>query len=203
MVTSLLSRLLPRHLAMVALCLLALAYYSLFRYDYFGIEEAASRALLINWSIVHQIANPIAFFGVPDLRALLFVFLDLHWVGSLAAAKVFTMFFLFATALMLHRWSVVRDSDEVAMISTTLLLLSPLCLMQSDSVGSGIYLLFGFISIYWLHERLRRDDKSIPSYLFLMWLLVALVVSMHPVGLAAPLALLAAWQRIHHHRRRR
>jgi len=32
---------------------------------------------------------------------------------------------------------------------------------------------------------------------------VALVVSMHPVGLAAPIALLIAWQRIDHHRRQR
>jgi len=188
---------------MVGFCLLALVYYFLFRYDTYGIEEAASRALLINWSIVQQIANPIAFFGVPDLRAILFVFLDLHWVGSLAAAKVFTMLFLFGTALMLYRWSAVRDSDEVAMIATVLLLLSPLCLMQTDSVGSGVYLLFGFISIYWLHDKLRRDDQAIPSYFFLMLMLVALVVSMHPIGLAAPIALLVAWQRIHQNSKRR
>ena len=187
---------------MVGFCLLALAYYYLFRYDSYGIEEGAARALLINWSIVHQIANPIAFFGVPDLRAILFILLSLHWVGSLAAAKVFTMLILFATALFMHRWSCARDGDEVAMLATGLLLLSPLCLMQSDSVGGGIYLLFGFISIYWLHDKLRRSEVTVPGYYFLMLVLVALVVSIHPVGLAAPIALLVAWQRIPHQQRK-
>ncbi|MDX8410212.1 MAG: hypothetical protein R8J84_09285 [Mariprofundales bacterium] len=203
MISSILSQFRPRHLAMLGFCLLALAYYFLFRYDAYGIEEGAARALLINWSIVHQIANPIAFFGVPDLRALLFMFLDLHWAGSLAAAKVFTMLFLFATVLMMHPWSVQRDGDEAAMMSCSLLLLSPLCLMQTDAIGSGIYLLFGFVAIYWLHEQLRRVDDTVTSHFFLMLLVVALVVSLHPIGLAAPIALLIAWRRMPKHRKQR
>jgi len=188
---------------MLGLCLLALAYYFLFRYDSYGIEEGAARALLINWSIVQQIANPIAFFGIPDLRAILFIPLNFHWAGSLAAAKVLTMLFLFASALMLHPWSVKRDGDEAGMISTALLLISPLCLMQADAIGSGIYLLFGFIAIHWTHTALRETDHTIAGNYFLLMLLIALVVSIHPIGLAAPIALITAWWRMKQHRKQR
>ncbi|MDQ6950706.1 MAG: hypothetical protein Q9M26_03485 [Mariprofundales bacterium] len=199
MISSILSQFRPRHLAMLGFCLLALVYYFLFRYDAYGIEEGAARALLINWSIVQQIANPIAFFGTPDLRAILFVPLNFHWAGSLAAAKVLTMLFLFATALMIYPWSVKRDGEETAMIATSLLLISPLCLMQADAVGSGIYLLFGFIAIHWFHNKLREIDHTVPGFYFLLLLMVALVVSIHPIGLAAPIALIIAWWRIKHH----
>lgn len=203
MIQSLSARFRPRHLAMVGICLLAAAFLYLLRYDNYGIEEGAARALLINWSIVHRIANPIAFFGVPDLRAILFIPLDLHWAGSLPAAKVFTMLFLFAAVLMMHRWSAVRDDEEVAMLASGLLLISPICLMQIDAIGSGVYLLFGFISIFFLHGRLRSSADGVPSDFFLLMLLVAFVVSLHPIGMAAPIALLIAWRRIGRHRRRR
>jgi len=179
----------PRHLGLIGLCLLAWAYLALFRYDNYGIEEGAALAVLLNWSIVHQIASPVAFFGVPDLRAVVFIPLDMHWAGSLIAVKVFTMYILFGTALLMYRWSKGVHSSESSMVSTTLLLLAPISLMQADAIGSGIYLLFCFVVIGWLNQMVHDSDKALPSWFFLQLVMAALAVSMHPMGLAVPLAL--------------
>jgi len=185
----------PRHLGLTGLCLLAWAWLSLFRYDNYGIEEGAALAVLMNWSIVHQIASPVAFFGVPDLRAIMFIPLDMHWAGSLIAVKVFSMYVLFGTALLMYRWSNEVHSGESSMIATTLLLLAPISLMQADALGSGIYLLFCFVVIGWLNQMVRDSDKALPSWFFLQLVMAAWAVSMHPMGLAVPLALTIHWWR--------
>ncbi|MDQ6987921.1 MAG: hypothetical protein Q9M25_08975 [Mariprofundaceae bacterium] len=193
MLSKLQEHLQPRHLGLIGLCLLALAYLSLFRYDNYGIEEGAALALLINWSIVHQIASPVAFFGVPDLRAIFFVPLDMYWAGSLIAVKVFTMYILFGTALMMYRWSEEVHSGESSMMATVLLLLAPITLMQTDAIGSGIYLLFCFVVTGWLDQAIHDSDEAIPSWFFLLILIAALATSMHPMGLAVPLTIALKW----------
>ncbi len=185
----------PRYLGLIGLCLLAWVYLSLFRYDSYGIEEGAALAMLMNWSIVHQIASPVAFFGIPDLRAVLFVPLDMYWAGSLIAAKVFTMYILFGTALLMYRWSEETHSGESSMMATALLLIAPISLMQTDAIGSGIYLLFSFVIAGWLNQAISDSDKTIPSWFFLLILIIALAVSMHPMGVAIPLALTIHWLR--------
>jgi len=185
----------PRYLGLIGLCLLAWAYLSMFRYDNYGIEESAALAILLNWSIVHQIASPVAFFGVPDLRAILFIPLDMYWAGSLIAVKVFTMYILFGTALIMYRWSEEVHGGESSMMATALLLLAPISLMQTDAIGSGIYLLFCFVVIGWLNQMVRDSDKALPSWFFLQLLVAALAMSMHPMGLAVPLALGIHWMR--------
>jgi len=185
----------PRHLGLAGLVLLALAYMALFRYDRFGIEEAAAQALLLNWSIIHQIASPVALFGIPDLRALFFIPLDLHWAGSLSAAKVFTMLTLFATALMAYRWAERTYSSEAAMIATALLLIAPISVMQTDAIGGGIYLLFCFITAFWLGEIMKQAKHALPSWFFLLIMVEAMAISIHPMGLAIPLVLGWQWWR--------
>jgi len=185
----------PRYLGLIGLCLLAWAYLSLFRYDNFGIEESAALDILLNWSIVHQIASPVAFFGVPDLRAVLFIPLDMYWAGSLIAVKVFTMYILFGTALIMYRWSEEVHGGESSMVATALLLIAPISLMQTDAIGSGIYLLFCFVVIGWLNQMVRDSDKALPSWFFLQLMMAALALSMHPMGLAVPLALGIHWLR--------
>jgi len=193
MLATLRENLAPRHLGLVALCLLAWAYMALFRYDSYGIEEAAALDLLLNWSIVHQIASPVAFFGVPDLRAVLFIPLDMHWVGSLPAAKVYTMFFLFGTALLLYKWGEARYSSESSMMATALLLIAPISLMQTDAIGAGVYLLWAFIVSAFLDRLLHESERSAPSWFFLQILACAFAISLHPMGLALPLALIWRW----------
>jgi len=185
----------PRYLGLIGLCLLAWAYLSLFRYDNFGIEESAALGILLNWSIVHQIASPVAFFGVPDLRAIMFIPLDMYWAGSLIAVKVFTMYILFGTALIMYRWSEEVHGSEPSMMATALLLIAPISLMQTDAIGSGIYMLFCFAVIGWLNQMVRDSERALPSWFFLQLMMVALALSMHPMGLAVPLALGIHWWR--------
>ncbi len=185
-----------RHLGLFGLCVMAFVYLALFRYDLYGIEEAAARALLINWSIIHQIASPVALFGVPDLRGFLFVLLDLHWAGSLIAAKVFTMLVLFGTLLGLYRWAERHIGDEAAMIVTGLLILLPVSIMQTDAVGGGIYVFSGLLIIAWLDETVKASPFDVPGLMFLEAALLALVISIHPAGLAAAVVLLLNWWRM-------
>jgi len=185
----------PRHLGLAGLCLLAWVFIALFRFDNYGIEEGAALDLLMNWSIIHQIASPVAFFGVPDLRAILFIPLDLHWVGSLIAAKVYTMFFLFGTALLLYNWSESRHGSEASMISTSLLLIAPISLMQTDAIGVGVYLLWAFAVAAIFDDLMHASERTAPSWLFLQILTCAFAVSLHPMGLALPLALIWRWLR--------
>jgi len=200
MLATLRENLAPRHLGLVGLCILAWAYMSLFRYDSYGIEEAAALDLLMNWSIVHQIASPVAFFGMPDLRAILFIPLDMHWVGSLPAAKVFTMLILFGTALMYYKWSEERYDNEASMMATTLLLIAPISLMQTDALGTGVYLLCAFVVSAFLDRLLHESERASPSWFFLQILVCTFAVSLHPMGLALPLALIWRWSFEKEHR---
>ncbi|MDQ6993478.1 MAG: hypothetical protein Q9M31_08380 [Mariprofundus sp.] len=193
MLTTLRDNIAPRHLGLLGLCLLAWAYMSLFRYDSYGIEETAALDLLLNWSIVHQIASPVAFFGVPDLRAILFIPLNMHWIGSIPAAKVYTMLFLFGTALLLYKWAETRYSSESSMMATALLLIAPISLMQVDAIGAGVYLLWAFAVSAFLDKLLHESERSAPSWFFLQILTCAFAVSLHPMGLALPLALIWRW----------
>ncbi len=183
----------PRHFGLLALCVLAFIYMALFRYDAYGIEEGAARALLINWSIIDHVANATPLFGFPDLRAIMFMFLDLHWAGSLAAAKVFTLFMLLGTALMLYRWSEANDSAEVATMATAMLLISPISIMQTDSLSPGVFLLFCFATAYWMNAYFQKAIRIMSASYFLLLLMSAFAVSLHPMGLALPIALTLLW----------
>ncbi len=185
----------PRHFGLAGICLLAWVFIALFRYDSYGIEEAAALDLLMNWSIVHQIASPVAFFGVPDLRAILFIPLDMHWAGSLVAAKVYTMFFMFGTALLLYNWAESRHGSEASMIATALLLIAPITLMQTDAIGVGVYLLWAFAVAAIFDQLMHASERTAPSWLFLQMLMCAFAVSLHPMGLALPLVVIWRWLR--------
>jgi len=195
MLSTIRNNLAPRHLGLAGICLLAWVFIALFRYDHYGIEEGAALDLLLNWSIIHQIASPVAFFGVPDLRAILFIPLDMHWVGSLIAAKVYTMFFMFGTALLLYNWAEERHGSEASMIATSLLLIAPITLMQTDAIGSGVYLLWAFAIAAIFDQLMHASERTTPSWLFLQMLMCALAVSLHPMGLALPLVVIWRWVR--------
>ncbi len=185
----------PRHLGLAALCALAWIWLQLFRQDAYGIEEGAALALLLNWSIVHQIATPVALFGLPDLRAILFIPLDLHWAGSLPAAKVYAMLLFFGAMLALYREAERRYGDESAMIAIALLLISPIAFMQVDSLGAGAFLLMAIACIPWIEREWQASRYTLPGWTFLLMLLAAFAMSVHPAGLAVPAVLLwRAWR---------
>jgi hypothetical protein len=166
----------------------------LVRLDTYGIDEGAAMALLLNWSVSDQIASPVTTFGGPDFRALLFIPLGLYWSGSMLAAKVFTLLVTFGAALLMWNWSRKQD-EETALIATGLLLIAPVTLALADSLGSGPYLL-AFFGLGWLlDKKYRASEHRISSLYFVQTLLVAITVTLHPIGLAYPLALAWHWHK--------
>lgn len=168
---------------------------SLLRLDPYGIEESAARALLLNWSVADRVVNPIVTLGAPDLRALLFLPLGAYWAGSFVALKVFSLLIFFGAVTFLYRWSRKHFSDEAALISSGLLLISPLAIMQINSIGIGPYLLLGFGAGLWINQRYREKGKPLGGWYFTQNLLIVTMVSIHPAALAYPLALAWEWKR--------
>lgn len=163
------------------------------RFDVYGLDENAAQALLLNWSIAGDVANPIVVFGVPDFRALLYIPLGIYWPGSVVAAKVFTVLLGFAAALLFYRWSARQHTAEIALIGSGLLLIAPFLLNQMDGLGAGVYLLFIFGAGVWLDDTYRAAPRPLGGKYFLQMLLVAIAVTLHPAGLAYPLALAWHW----------
>ena len=165
----------------------------LVRFSPYGLDEGAARGLLLNWSIVDEVANPIVFFGFPDLRALFFVPLGLYWSGSIVAAKVYTLIMAFSAILLFYHWSRQTVSNESALISSALLAIAPIMVTQVDAVGVGPYLLLVFGLGVWLDKTYRASPRASGGWLFMQLLLVGICVTLHPMGLAYPLALLWRW----------
>jgi len=189
---------LPRHIALAALCGLSVAYIASFRYDLYGIEEGAARSLLLDWSLGSNILNPVAVLGFPDMRALLFAPLNFHWIGDLTAARVMVMFLTIATGLMLYRWAEKQLNDETALFATGLWLIAPLTIAQMDSLGAGNFMVLACILCYWSAGYYRASAHAMPGNYFVLLLLTALASSMHPAGLGMAAGL--AWHEIRVHR---
>ena len=167
----------------------------LLRLDAFGIDEGAAQALLLNWAISDQVVNPVATHGSPDFRALLFVPLGLYWAGSVTAAKVYTLLLAFTTALILFHWNRQQEGHESALVATGLFLISPLLLLQVDAMGTGLFVLLIFALGMYLDKKYRASDHVISSLYFVQLLLVASAITLHPIGLAYPMALAWHWHR--------
>jgi hypothetical protein len=167
----------------------------LLRYDPYGIEEAAAQALLLAWSVSERVISTAFVMQLPDMRALPFAFLSLYWPGNILAAKVGTLLITAAAAALLYRWSVDRDGREVALIATGLLLIAPATITAVDTLGTGPYLLLVFALGRWLDAAYRQAQRALGGWYFLQLLLILVAVSLHPAGLAYPLALIWEWWR--------
>lgn len=174
----------------------AILWLGLMNFTPYGLDEGAAMALLLNWSVADSVINPVTTYGGPDFRALLFIPLGLYWSGSMFAAKVFTLMVCFGAAMLLHNWAQRRPgqhAEEATLIATGLLLISPMLLGQADSMGVGPYLIGAFGLGWILDARYRASEHSISSLYFVQTLLVAISVTLHPMGLAYPLALAWRW----------
>lgn len=165
----------------------------LLRPDGYGIEEGAAHALLLNWTLIDSVASPVFTFGVPDFRAVLFIPVAVYWSGSLLAAKVFTLLITFGAGLLFYRWCSRTASPEAALIATGLWLIAPLTLYAANSLGAGIYLVALFALGAWLDEAYRAEPRPLGGKYFAQMVLAAISVSLHPAGLAHPLALALRW----------
>lgn len=166
----------------------------LLRFDAYGIDESAARALLLNWTVSDRVVNPIVTLGAPDFRALLFLPLGAYWPGSFVALKVFMLFVHFGAVSMLYRWSKEHYDGETALIASGLLLIAPLAFMQINTVGAGPFLLLGFAVGYWLNNRYRKTGKQLSGWYFTQLLLVVTLTGIHPAGIAYALALAWEWR---------
>jgi hypothetical protein len=186
----------PRILALLALLAwgAALVLFGLIRFEPYGIDEGATRALLLNWSVAGQVAHPIVVFGMPDFRALFFIPLGLYWPGSVIAAKMFTALVSFGAIWLLYLWSKRTQSDESALIGSGLMLVAPITIMQVNALGTGPYLLLLLTLTALVDQKCRAAERAITGWYFVQMLLVATVVTLHPAGLAIPAALAWHWK---------
>lgn len=160
----------------------------------FGLDEGGAKALVLDWSIGDQVANSVVTLGAPDVRALLWLPLGYLWPGQVFAAKVFLVLMLAATAYGLYCWRNLQASEEVSLLATGLLLIAPLTLQQLDALAPGIVLLAIFVAGFWLDRAYRQTPRIFGGLYFAQLLACAFSVSLHPAGLAYPLALLWSWR---------
>ncbi|MDA1107776.1 MAG: hypothetical protein O2845_05300 [Proteobacteria bacterium] len=165
----------------------------LLRQDGYGLEEGAAHALLLNWTLVDNVASPVFTFDAPDLRAVLYIPVAIYWSGSVLAAKVFTLLITFGTALLLYRWTSRVANREAALIASGLWLIAPLTLHMADSLGAGVYLVAIFALGAWLDDAYRAEPRPLGGKYFAQMVLAAISVSLHPAGLAFPLVLAWRW----------
>lgn len=180
----------------IALLLWSIITVLLLRHDVYGLDELAARALLLSWSISDQVASSVTTFGMPDLRILPFLPLGFLWTGSVFAAKVLTVFLLAVSCWLLFDWKSRTSGSESALLASGLLLISPLAMAQIDSIAPGVYLLACFALGYWLDVQYRNNPRPFNGWFFAQIILCAFSVSLHPAGLAYPLALLWSWRSV-------
>jgi len=181
----------PRHQGYFALALWGVIALLLLRHDVFGLDEGAARALLVSWSIADQVASSVFHTGMPDLRTLVYLPASYLWSGNVFAAKGLSALMLAIAAWLLYGWKNRAAGPEAALLPTGLLLISPLALQQIDTLGVGVFLLMAFALGGWLDVRFRANPRPFNGWFFAQLGLCAFSVSLHPAGLAYPLAL--AW----------
>jgi len=186
----------PRYWALITLILWGglLLSAGLLRFDAYGIDEAASRAILLGWSVADKIISTAFVFGFPDLRALLFIPLGLYWPGSILSIKIFGLLVIFCAYLILYAWNRRIANSESALLATGLLLIAPVTIGQADAVGVGPYLLLAFGLGMLLDRNYRENGRHLSGWFFLQLLLILFTVSLHPMGLAYPISLIRGWQ---------
>jgi hypothetical protein len=184
----------PRHQAYIALLVWGVVALLLLRRDLYGLDEVAARGLLVSWSIADQVANSAIYLGMPDLRILLFLPIGFIAPGKVFAAKVLTVAVLGAAARLLYIWRSGAAGGGGALLATCLLLASPLALAQIDSVSAGVYLLAAFAIGAWLDGKYRANPRPFNGWFFALLFTSAFTTSLHPAGLAFPLALAWSWR---------
>lgn len=172
----------------------ALSYMLLHKTSY-GIDEGAARALLLVWSVAGDVVSPIVTLGLPDFRTIFFVPVGYLWVGNIVAAKIFTMLVMACAVWAIHRWRQHNGNSESALLASGLLLISPLLIDQLDTMSVAPYLLIIFALGAWLDQIYRETPHAFGGMYFSQIFLCMVSVTLHPVGLAYPLALLWAWYR--------
>lgn len=174
----------------------ALLGFGVIRLDTFGIEEGSARALLLNWAVSDNLINPVLTMGLPDFRALLFVPVGIYWAGNMLAAKILTLAIGFFGVALLYRWASGLVGSEAALVASALLVVSPALVGQIDAMGTGPFLILGFAMGVWLDKAYRAIPGYFGGWYFCQVLWIGVLVTLHPMALAYPVAL--AWRWLKH-----
>ncbi len=190
---NLFSRIPARYWGYASLVLWGVIFLILLRHDFYDLDEGAAKALLLLWSVADNVASSVVTLGMPDLRAILFIPTGALWTGSIIAPKVLSILCMAYVAWQLYTWCARNADSERALLSTGLLLVSPLTLQQIDSLATGIYLLLAFVVGAWLNEAYRASPRPMGGWYFAQLFISAFSVSLSPAGLAYPVVLLWSW----------
>lgn len=183
----------PKFWAYSSLLLWGALSYLLLNKSAYGIDEGAARALLLVWSVADDVVSPIVTLGLPDFRTIFFVPVGYLWSGNIVAAKIFTLLVMSGAVWGIHRWRQHGGYSESALLASGLLLISPLLIEQIDTISVAPYLLFIFALGAWSNQIYRESPQAFGGMYFSQILLCLVSVTLHPVGLAYPLALLWEW----------
>ena len=93
----------------------------------------------------------------------------------------------------LYGWRRREGQNEAALLATGLLLIAPLTVESIDALSAAPFLLAICAAAFWLNEMLGRERGALGGSFFGQLVLCGAAVSLHPAGLAYPVALLLAW----------
>ncbi len=189
-----LERIPRRYWGALTLLVWAVVALLLLRQGPYALDEGAAKALLLDWSIGDQVASSVVTLGTPDMRALLWLPLGFLWPGQVFAAKVVMVLIMALTAAALYLWRRHQGTEEEALLVTGLLLIAPFTLQQIDSLSPGVVLLAAFMAGALLDRAYRATPRPFGGLYFAQLALCAFSVSLHPAGLAYPLALSWSWR---------
>jgi hypothetical protein len=182
-----------RYLAYFALSIWAVLSFMLLHKTSYGIDEGAAHALLLVWSVSDNVVSPILTLGFPDFRTIFLAPAGILWTGNIVAAKITTMLIMAIAAWALHAWRHRSGYGESALLATGLLLISPLLIGQIDAISVAAYLLLIFALGAWSDQLYRESKRAFGGMYFAQILLCLVSITLHPLGLAYPLALLWSW----------
>jgi hypothetical protein len=188
-----LSRIPQKCWAYTALAIWAALCFMLLHKTSYGIDEGAAQALLLVWSIADNVVSPIVTLGFPDFRAVFLAPVGFLWTGDVLPAKVATILVMAISAWSLHTWRLHKGEPESALLATGLLMISPLLLVQIDTISVASFMLFSFALGAWADQIYRESQKAFGGMYFSQLFLCFVTITLHPIGFAYPLALLWAW----------
>lgn len=192
---NLLSKIPNRYWAYLALSAWAALVFMVLNKTHYGLDEGAAHALLLVWSVTDGVVSPIVTLGLPDFRTLFFIPVGILWTGSVLAAKLTTLLVMSIVVWAFHSWRRHNGEEESSLLATGLLLISPLLLDQLDSMSVAPFLLFTFALGAWADKNYREAKLALGGMYFAQIFLCLVSVTLHPLGLAYPLALLWSWHK--------
>lgn len=161
----------------------------------YGIDEGASRALLLVWSVVDDVVSPVVTSGLPDFRTIFLIPVGFLWTGNVLAAKIYTIFVMSGAVWSFYAWRQRSGNSESALLASGLLLISPLVIDQIDAISVAPYLLAIFVLGSWSDKIYREDPLPFGGMYFSQIFLCMISTTLHPAGLAYPLTLLWTWHK--------